>query len=376
MKVLILGSTGQDGYYLTELLLKKGYKVIACHRRSSRELPKHLLSFSAQPEFSLDYCDVTDFSSISSVLQRHRPDWIFNLAAQSYVGASFHQPFHTLEATGKGHINLLECIKSIEGYSPRVYFAGSSEMFGDSYQYETRYEKSAGIGIKQVRGDKYQSVDTPFNPRSPYAVAKVLAYDFSKLYRDAYNMDVRTGILFNHDSPYRGHEFVTRKITKWIGKYRAWRDDYIKNVEPGIHEVVYNDDHLQVIRKNGWVFGSRFEKLKLGNIEPYRDFGFSGDYVDAMVKIMEHDHAKDWVVSTNQSHSIKEFLEKAFEVAGLGSWENFVCISDDLKRPCEVPYLRGDSSSIRNELGWKHTVGFEELVEMMVVADIKNEQRL
>ncbi len=325
---LIFGVGGQDGHYLTKLLLSKNYNVVGVVRRTSTSNIGRISFFLTREGFQLDYADITDFSSVMSILTKYRPHWIFNLAAQSHVGTSFNEPFHTLEATGTGCLNILESLRLLSWDYVRFYQASSSEMFGDSYDSE--------YGVYKA----HQNIDTKFSPQSPYAIAKVMAHQFCQLYRKAYGINVRCGVLFNHESEMRGHEFVTRKITRWIGKYKAGN-----------------------IRL--------FDKLQLGNLDSSRDWGHAEDYVRAMVLIMQYKDAKDWVVATGETYTIKEFLAKAFEVAGLESWEEYVSINDKLKRPSEVPFLKGDSSSIREELGWEPTINFNELVKRMVDHDIQ-----
>lgn len=356
-KVLIFGVTGQDGSYLSELLLNNGHNVIGVSRRTSLENTGRIKHILADPHFSLQAGDITDFGSVVAALQS-KPDWVINLAAQSHVGTSFGQAASSLDITAQGFVNILEACRLL-GLNPRIYQASSSEMFGDAYSECLVHTQNWTGDEASLERVKYQDINTNFNPRSPYAVAKMAAHKYGNLYRDAYGMHVRCGILFNHESPRRGEQFVTRKITRWLGEYVRWtRKCPSKNFYLGDNVIVAAE-------------GGRFPKLRLGNLEARRDWGHAADYVDAMYKIMQHDEDRDWVVSTGDTYSIKEFLSRAFAVAGLGSWERYTVIDEDLMRPCEVPYLRGISDPIRQELGWEPKYTFDKLVREMVLNDIQ-----
>lgn len=319
---IITGITGQDGSYLAENLLSKNYKVIGLYRRSSTntfERIKHITDLN----FSLQEFDITDPSGCSDILNTHKPDELYNLAAQSHVGTSFKQPTTTFQIDAIGVINLLEAIKN---YSPstRFYQAGTSEMFGRNFD---------------LRDDKkYQSELTQMLPQSPYGVAKLAAYHMIQIYRAAYNMYCCCGILFNHESPRRGENFVTRKITKYIGQ-------------------VINNKHTG--------------PLELGNLDAHRDWGHAADYVEGMRLMLQQDVPEDYVLATGETHSVKEFLLQAFSLANL-DYTNYTIINEDLFRPAEVDYLRGDSSKARSILGWSMKYTFNNLVKDMVDHDIKN----
>ncbi len=312
-KALITGITGQDSSYLAELLLKKGYEVHGLVRRSS--------SFNTwridqvRDDLHLHYGDLVDTSSLARVLEQVGPDEIYNLAAQSHVKVSFDMPEYTGNTTGLGVLRLLDAVHDL-GLKTRVYQAGSSEMFG----------KAAETPQKET---------TPFHPRSPYGVAKVYAHWIAVNYREGYGMHVTNGILFNHESPRRGENFVTRKITLGIA----------------------------AIKKG------KAKDLHLGNLDAKRDWGFAGDYVDAMWRMVQQDEADDYVVATGETWSVRDFLLEAFSYTGL-DWEKYVVVDPKFYRPAEVDLLLGDPTKARTRLGWKPAVDFKTLVRMMVDADM------
>jgi GDPmannose 4,6-dehydratase len=313
-KALITGVTGQDGSYLAELLLDKGYDVVGMVRRTSHhsyERIDHLLE-----RIEIVAADLLDQHSLTVVLQDHQPDEVYNLAAQSFVGSSWRQPLLTAEATGVGAVNILEAVR-LSRPATRVYQASSSEMFG------------------LVTGS-VQSEATNFHPRSPYAVAKLFAHWMTINYRESYRMFACAGILFNHESPIRGIEFVTRKITDGVARIK-----------------------LGVVRE-----------LRLGNVDVRRDWGFAGDYVKAMWLMLQADQPKEYVVATGRTVSVADFCKLAFASVGL-DWRDYVKTDSALTRPAEVTYLCGDASRARHELRWTPAVTLEELVTMMVAADLK-----
>ncbi len=313
-KALITGITGQDGSYLAELLLQKGYEVHGLVRRSS--------SFNTwridhvRDSLQLHYGDLVDTSSLTRVLELIGPDEIYNLAAQSHVKVSFEMPEYTGNTTGLGVLRLLDAVHEAGLKKTRVYQAGSSEMYG-----------------KVV--ETPQKETTPFHPRSPYGVAKVYGHWIAVNYREGYGMHVSNGILFNHESPRRGENFVTRKITLGIA----------------------------AIKKG------KAKDLHLGNLDAKRDWGFAGDYVDAMWRMLQQDQPDDYVVATGETWSVKDFLVEAFTHAGL-DWEKYVVIDPRFFRPAEVDLLLGDPTKAKTKLGWKPAVDFKTLVRMMVDADM------
>lgn len=319
---LVTGITGQDGHHLSKLLLDKGYKVVGLlnGQRNSRveEFKNHF------PTVELVAGDLTDFSSLSNVIDKVSPNEIYNLGAISFVGMSFKQPELTANVTGLGTLRLLEAIKQSGAEKEiRMYQASSSEMFG-----------------KVV--ETPQTETTRFHPRSPYGVAKVFAHYICLNYREAYGMHVSSGILFNHEGEYRGHEFVTRKITSNIAKIKT----------------------------------GKISNFALGEIKPKRDWGYAGDYVEAMWLMLQQDIPDDYVIATGETHSVEEFLTLALTVAGLeGPIDQYVTFDPDLLRPAEVDLLVGDSSKARKILGWKPKVDFENLVQLMVENDLQIESK-
>jgi GDPmannose 4,6-dehydratase len=312
-KALITGITGQDGSYLAELLLEKGYDVVGMLRRSSTvnfERIDHI-----QEDIELAQGDLIDGASMVHVLREHEPDEIYNLAAQSFVQTSFGQPVLTGEITALGVTRLLDAVRMVQPEA-KFYQASSSEMFGKAVEVP-------------------QNEATPFHPRSPYGVAKVYGHWITVNYRESYDMFASSGILFNHESPRRGLEFVTRKITHGVAR-----------ISRGLQD-----------------------ELRLGNLDAQRDWGYAGDYVEAMWKMLQLDDPKDYVISTGETHSVREFCEVAFAAAGL-DWEQYVKVDPRYYRPAEVDLLIGDSSIAAAELGWKPKTTFDELVHMMVEADL------
>jgi len=328
-RALITGVTGQDGSYLCELLLAKGYDVWGLVRRSSSfntARIDHIYQDPHQPEVRLKLCygDLNDASSLNTVLRTVQPHEIYNLGAQSHVRVSFDIPEYTAEVDALGTVRLLEAIRE-SGLRPRFYQAGSSEMFGLCHEVPQRES-------------------TPFYPRSPYACAKVYAFQITRNYREAYGLFACNGILFNHEGPRRGETFVTRKITRAATRIKL---------------------DLQ-------------HKLYLGNLEARRDWGFAGDYVDAMWRMLQQPEPDDFVVATGETHSVREFLDEAFGLLDL-DWRRHVEVDARYLRPTEVDVLCGDASRARAKLGWTPTVGFKQLVKMMVDADLRlaeNEAKL
>jgi GDPmannose 4,6-dehydratase len=319
-KALITGITGQDGSYLTELLLSKGYEVYGIIRRSSTFNTGRIDALYQDPHeknirLRLIYGDLNDASSLNRIIKTTKPNEIYNLGAQSHVRVSFDIPEYTAESVALGTIRLLEAIRD-SGIETKFYQASSSEMFGKVLEAP-------------------QTEKTPFYPRSPYGAAKVHAYWATVNYREAYNMFACNGILFNHESPRRGETFVTRKITMALARIR---------------------------------YGLQ-NKLFLGNLDAKRDWGFAGDYVEAMWLMLQQKRPKDYVIATGEAHSVKEFLAESFGYAGL-EWKKYVEIDKRYLRPTEVDALLGDSSRARKELKWKPKVAFKQLVRMMVDSDM------
>lgn len=322
MRALITGITGQDGSYLAEFLLDKGYEVFGTVRRSSSFSTGRIDHIYQDPHekklrLKLLYADMTDGPCLSSIISEVQPDEIYNLAAQSHVRVSFDQPVYTVNVNAVGTLKLLEALKTSGGKDVKFYQASSSEMFG----------KAAEVP---------QNEDTPFHPRSPYACAKVYAHRQVINYREAYGIFACSGILFNHESPRRGETFVTRKITRAATRIKLGLQD----------------------------------KLFLGNLDAKRDWGYAGDYVEAMWLMLAQEEPDDYVIATGETHSVREFVEVAFGHLGL-DWKKYVEVDKRYFRPTEVDLLLGDSSKAEKALGWKPRVKFKELVEMMIEADME-----
>jgi GDPmannose 4,6-dehydratase len=318
---LITGITGQDGSYLAEFLIEKGYAVCGVVRRSSSFNTSRIDHLYQDPHdtdvrLRLVYGDLNDASSLNHILRNVQPDEIYNLGAQSHVRVSFDVPEYTAEVTGLGAVRLLEAIRET-GSDARFYQASSSELFGAAQEIP-------------------QSENTPFYPRSPYAAAKAYAYHITRNYREAYGIFACNGILFNHESPRRGKTFVTRKITRAVSRIKL-----------GLQK-----------------------KLYLGNLDAKRDWGFAGDFVEAMWLMLQAEQPDDYAIATGENHSVREFLTASFEYLEL-DWQDYVEIDPRYFRPTEVDVLLGDASKARENLGWAPKVGFKELVEMMVDSDMK-----
>lgn len=318
-KAYITGTTGQDGSYLAELLLEKGYKVYGLTRRTSTQNYERLENVIDHPNLELVSGDLVDQHSITSSLMDIQPDEIYNLAAQSFVKASWAQPVLTGEFTGLGVTRMLEAVR-LACPNAKFYQASSSEMFGK---------------VQEVP----QTEKTPFYPRSPYGVAKVYGHWITVNYRESFDMFAVSGILFNHESPRRGLEFVTRKIANAVARIKL-----------GKQEVV-----------------------ELGNLDAKRDWGYAKDYVEAMWLMLQQDKPDDFVISTGETHSVQEFLEISCEVAGIKDWQAIYKHNPKYDRPAEVDYLIGDYSKAKEKLGWQPTVTFPELVKIMVEAEMEKE---
>lgn len=312
-RALITGITGQDGSYLAELLLNKGYEVTGMVRRSSTVNFERIAHI--QDQVRLVPGDLLDEVSMIEILRSHKPDEVYNLAAQSFVQTSFNQPVLTGEITALGVTRLLDAIRLVDP-EIRFYQASSSEMFG------------------KVR-DVPQTETTPFYPRSPYGVAKVYGHWITVNYRESYNLHASSGILFNHESPRRGMEFVTRKISHAVAQIKL----------------------------------GQINELRLGNLDAKRDWGFAADYVDAMWRMLQQDEPNDYVICTGETHSVREFCEHAFAHVGL-HWQDHVVIDESFMRPSEVDLLVGDAKRAHNDLDWQPTTSFGSLVRLMVDADL------
>lgn len=364
---LIFGATGQTGSYLAELLIDMGYKVVGVSRRSSTNNTCRLSSLLENKSFELVEGDVTDCFCIASLLTKYRPTEVYNMAAQSHVATSFKQPALTWDVTAGGCLNILEAIRNIDP-TIKFYQASSSEMFGKNYsiKYSPKNPGELSRSLRpliECKEVKYQNEDTPMFPQSPYAIAKLAAHHLVRNYRDSYGIFACSGILFNHESPRRGEQFVTRKITKWIGDFL----NKVKVADPS--SLTFTDYHILELGEE------IFPKLRLGNLDAKRDWGHAKDYCRAIKAMMDFEKPDDYVVSTGETHTIKEFLEKAFTMAGLGNYQNFVVIDKEFFRPSEVDYLMGDSSKAKKILGWEPEYSFDDLVKDMVESDIHGSEK-
>ncbi len=319
-RALITGITGQDGMYLAELLLEKGYQVYGLIRGQNN--PKRAVVEAEIPAVELIEGDLTDMSSLVNALELSQPDEVYNLAAISFVAFSFKQPETTGNVTGLGALRLLEAVRHVDGGEGRIrcYQASTSELYG------------------KVR-ETPQTELTPFHPRSPYGVAKAYAHHMTVNYRESYNLHASCGILFNHESPRRGYEFVTRKVTSSVARIKL-----------GLQQ-----------------------DLALGNLDSKRDWGFAGDYVKGMWLMLQQDKPDDYVLATGETHPISELLDLAFAEVGIDDWKPYVKQDPRFMRPAEVDLLHGDPSKAEKQLGWKPEVGFKELISMMVKNDLKIE---
>ena len=357
-KAIIFGITGQDGSYLAELLIERGYSVTGITRRVSvptLDRISHIL-----PKIKIVEGDITDAFSVSNVIKEEEPDEIYNLAAQSHVGTSFKQPSLTWDVTAGGVMNILEAIR----YSSRkddikFYQASSSEMFGKNYNLREGFAEMI----------KYQDEKTPFMPQSPYAIAKLAAHHLVRNYRDSYGIFACSGILFNHESERRGEKFVTRKITKWIGEFVRWHQEnptVFQNCQLQEYENL-DTDYIYTEGKSG----PKFPKLRLGNLDAKRDWGHAEDYVRGMWQMVQHETPNDYVVATGETHSVREFLDIAFRHIGIDDWQHLVVIDPEFYRPAEVDYLLGIPAKAKRVLGWEPHISFEQLVERMVDSDVE-----
>jgi len=320
---LITGVTGQDGAYLAKLLLEKGYKVYGIARRLSTPNLWRLKHLEVENEIEIMDGDLLDEGSLNTIIKKTRPTEIYNLAAQSFVGTSWDQAVLTGEIDGLGVARMLNATRNFAPEA-RFYQASTSEMYGNS------------------NVDGMQDENTPFHPRSPYAVAKLYGHWITINYRESYDMFNCSGILFNHESPLRGIEFVTRKITDGAAKIKL----------------------------------GKAKELILGNLESKRDWGFAGDYVEAMWLMLQKDKPDDYVVATGENHSVRDFCEAAFKAAGLDNWQNYVKTSEKYMRPAELHELKGNPKKIKETLNWQPKINFEQLTQSMVEEDLKRLEKI
>jgi GDPmannose 4,6-dehydratase len=352
-KALVTGITGQDGSYLAELLLEEGYHVYGMKRRASTSNLGRLDDIINHRNLEIVEGEVADSGCVYSLVDNIRPDEIYNLAAQSHVGTSFEQPDYTFQVNALGPLYLLEAIKHFS-LSSRFYQASTSEMFGKNFTV-----------CKDV---KHQCEETALMPQSPYAVAKTNAHHLVRIYREAYGVFGCCGILFNHESERRGENFVTRKITKWIGEFVRWKDSRLCG---RADKLSYDDDDIIAPLTIDQKCASTFPKLRLGNLDAYRDWGHAADYVKAMWLMLQQDEPDDYVVATGKTYSIREFLDEAFSYVGdIKHWRDVVVIDPKFYRPAEVEFLRGSPAKAKRVLGWEPEIGFKDLVAGMLGNDL------
>jgi GDPmannose 4,6-dehydratase len=362
-KAIVTGVTGQDGSHLADFLIQKGYTVIGVVRRSSTNNLQRIQHLINNTNFIIAEGDIVDYSNIVNILKKY-PDAIefYNLAAQSHVATSFKQPGITWDITGKGCLNILQSIVDLNLQSKiKFYQASSSEMFGKNYDIKLEPKEDPSEQFSEM---KYQNEDTKFMPQSPYAIAKCAAHYMTRLFREAYGLHASAGILFNHEGPRRGETFVTRKITKWIGGFVKWKNE----VNPEDNPMV------QGLPESDYIYGpnnSRFPKLRLGNLEAFRDWGYAGDYVEAMWMMLQQDIPDDYVICTGETHTIREFLDVAFSHIGITDWSDYVVQDPEFYRPAEVDYLRGVNFKAKQKLGWTPKHSFKDLVKLMVEGDLE-----
>jgi GDPmannose 4,6-dehydratase len=357
---IVTGVTGQDGSYLAELLLEKGYRVVGLKRRTSTNTQSRIDHIDS-PNFLVDEYEISDSGSVYSIVEKYKPDEIYNLAAQSHVGTSFDQPDYTFQVNTIGVINLLEAIRRFSP-STKFYQASTSEMFGKNVDNK---DVVLPLGSKQGITGNFQDENTAFEPQSPYAAAKLASHHLVRNYREGYSIFGSCGILFNHESERRGENFVTRKITKWIGDFIYWLSS--NGLDLKTSEFDMTGDYISAT-------GCRFPKLRLGNIDAYRDWGHAEDYVYAMWLMLQQENPDDFVVATGEACSVRDFLSEAFQYADINDYEDFIVIDPKFYRPSEVEFLRGDPYKAEEMLGWSRRVTFKDLVHRMVESDIHDAQ--
>ncbi len=361
-KALITGITGQDGSFLAELLLEKGYEVVGLKRRASTSNHDRISHIDSEL-FSVEEFEIIDSGSVYSIVDKHQPDEIYNLAAQSHVGTSFDQPNYTIQVNTIGVVNFLEAIRRFSP-STRFYQASTSEMFGKNYDVLVDGELVANTEC-ELNSEKFQDEATSFEPQSPYGAAKLASHHLVRIYREGFGLHCSCGILFNHESERRGENFVTRKITKWLAAFAKWAFDQGLDAEP--RHFFFDDDNIHSRR-------SEFPKLRLGNLHAFRDWGHAEDYVKAMWLMLQQEEPEDYVIATGETHSVHDFLVHAFEYFEIDDYSDFVVIDPEFYRPAEVEYLRGEPSKAIEKLGWNPEVSFEDLVHRMLESDLDAEE--
>ena len=376
---VISGISGQDGSYLAEYLLSKGEQVIGFSRRTSVHSTRRIDHLMGEKNFTYLEGDVNDQQFIWKLIADHKPTKFFNLAAQSHVHTSFSNPETTFNIDTLGVLYILEAIRTLSPET-RFYQASTSEMFGSNY--------SACRGLpfdgNEIVEQRFQNEDTPFSPNSPYAIAKLAAHHLVRLYRESYSLKCCSGILFNHESPRRGDNFVTQKIIKWLVNFEQWKkkNEALEENKQCTYETF--NDNITLMRTNpdnkpygslaAWAVGPAISKLRLGNLDASRDWGHAADYVKAMDLMLDQDRLDDFVVGTGETHAIRDFLKYSFSLLNISNWEDYVVIDPKFIRPSEVPYLCARPERIK-ALGWKPEITFEKLIEDMYNTEKQNVTR-
>lgn len=355
---IVTGAPGQDAFYLTSLLLELGYHVICTYRYSSSPLQERLKDYpDSVGNADLEYrcLDISDPSGVSSIIAEVEPDEVYNLAAASHVGESFKNPYSVFDVNTIGVLNWLNAIVNIYP-SARFYQASTSELFGSNYTF--------------LNNKKFQDENTPLSPNSPYGVSKLAAHNLVRIYRDSYNIYACAGVLMNHESPHRGEQFVTRKITKWLGEFVKWTRDS-RSIVPEENDcrVTTDDSHdIHLVDEfNNPV--SKFPKLRLGNVRAVRDWSHARDMVRGMHLMLQQEKPQDFVLCSGKSHSILDFMQVAFNEIGVKDCSEYWIVDPKFYRPCEVEYLQGKNTKARSILEWRPEISFEELVKEMVDHD-------
>lgn len=348
--VLIWGTTGQIASYLVEMYLEKDFKVYGVKRRSSTNTLWRIEHILNNPNFELIEGDITDSANVHNITNLIKPDYCINTAAQSHVGTSFDQPAYTFNVNANGVLFILESIKNCSRQTRFIQFS-TSEMMGDNYSIDSN-------------GEMFQDETTYFSPVSPYAVSKLAAYHLTVLYRKAYNLFSCNNINFNTESPRRGDEFVTKKITKWIGEFERWRKDH--------QDLILRKEEISIPRRMNNINNMPiFNKLRLGNINTYRDWSHAKDICKGVILALESDKPDDYVFGSGKTQTVADFCELAFKQIGINNWKDFIVIDPKFYRPVEVEFLKSCPEKAKNMLGWETTITFEQLVKEMVEYDIK-----
>tara|TARA_Y100001963_G_scaffold24886_1_gene33689 strand:- start:1125 stop:2345 length:1221 start_codon:yes stop_codon:yes gene_type:complete len=363
-RALVTGVTGQDGSYLADLLVSKGYQVVGLRRRTSTENFGRIQHLLDNELFSTEEFEISDAGSVYTIVEKYKPDEIYNLAAQSHVKTSFDQPNYTIQVNTMGVVNFLEAVRRFSP-STRFYQASTSEMFGKNFDYSV---DSIPAESKMTNlGEKFQNESTAFEPQSPYGAAKLASHHLVRIYREGFGLHASCGILFNHESERRGEKFVTRKITKWVAGFKNWAE--AQGLDTETRHFEFDKDYIHSRR-------SSYPKLRLGNIEAFRDWGHAQDYVNAMHLMLQQDEPDDYVIATGETYSVHDFMVHAFEYIDIPkeSITNFFMIDSQYYRPAEVDFLKGDPTKAQTVLGWEREVSFQQLVHRMVESDINAEK--